>query len=133
MMSRNRRYGIWNYIFVYLLRTYMYIHIYIILLWENNIFVLECYFDNTMKNYKEVILWQILKIPSFVYMKGKFVTNISFATVRLIKYSWDRIKCLTSCFIKNIFFLRLLFPWGGNICLYRHNTLNANFLTFSST
>ena len=67
------------------------------------------------------------------YMKGKFVTNVSFATVRLINHSWDIIKCLASCFIKNIFFLRLLFPWGGNVCLYRHNTLNAHFLTFSST
>jgi hypothetical protein len=61
------------------------------------------------------------------------LTNISFATFRLINHSWDRIKCLASCFVKNIFFLRLLFPWGGNICLYRHNTLNADFLTFSST
>ena len=79
-----------------------------------------------------VILWQLFKIPSFVYMKGKFVTNVSFATVRLINHSWDRFKCLASCFIKYIFFLRLLFPWGGNICLYRHNTLTANCLTFSS-
>jgi hypothetical protein len=69
---------------------------------------------------------------SCVYMKGKFVTNVSFATVRLINHSWDRIKCLASCFIKNIYFLRLLIPWGVNICLYRHNTLNAHFLIFSS-
>jgi len=31
-------------------------------------------------------------------MKGKFVTNVSFATVRLINYSWDRIKGLASWF-----------------------------------
>ena len=66
----------------------------------------------------------------FVYMKEKFVTNISFATFRLIKHSWDRIKCLASWFIKNIFFLRLLFPWGGNICLYRHNTFKRKFSYF---
>jgi hypothetical protein len=80
-----------------------------------------------------VILWQLFKIPSCVYMKGKFVTNVSFATVRLINHSWDRIKYLASCFIKNIYFLRLLISWGVNICLCRHNTLNAHFLTFSST
>ena len=62
----------------------------------------------------------------------KICHNVSFATVRFINHSWDRIKCLASCFIKNIFFLRLLLQWGGNICLYRHNTLNAHFLTFSS-
>ena len=62
-----------------------------------------------------VILWQLFKIPSCVYMKGKFVTHVSFASVRLINHSWDRIKCLASCFIKNIFFLRLLLPWG---CTY---------------
>jgi hypothetical protein len=40
---------------------------------------------------------------------------------------WEcvRIKCLKSCFIKYIYFLRLLFPWSVNICLYRHNALNA--------
>ena len=82
-----------------------------------------------------VILWQLFKIPSCVYMKGKFVTNVSFAKVRLINHShsWDRIKCVASCFIKNIYFLRLIIPWGANICLYHHNTLNAHFLTFSST
>ena len=53
---------------------------------------------------KWVILWQLFKIPSFVYMKGKFVTNVSFATVRLINHSWDRFKCLASCFIKIYFF-----------------------------
>jgi hypothetical protein len=58
-----------------------------------------------------VILWQLYKISSFVYMKGIFVTNVSFATVRLINHSWDRTKCLASCFIKNIYFLRLLLPW----------------------
>jgi hypothetical protein len=42
---------------------------------------------------------QLFKIPSFVYMKEKFVTNISFATVRLINHSWNRIKCFASCFI----------------------------------
>jgi len=44
-------------------------------------------------------------------MKGKSVTNVSFATVRLINHSGDRIKWLASCFIKNIYFLRLLLPW----------------------
>jgi hypothetical protein len=48
-------------------------------------------------------------------------------------HPWDRIKWLASCFIRNIFFLRLLFSCGGNICLYRHNTLSAYFLTFFST
>ena len=80
-----------------------------------------------------VILWQLFKIPSFVYMIGKFVPHVSLATVSLINYSWDRIKCFASCFIKNIYFLRLLLQWGVNICLYRHNILNALFLTFSST
>ena len=79
-----------------------------------------------------VILRQLFKILSCVYMKGKFVTNISFATVRLINYSWDRINCLVSCYIKHIYFLRLLLPWGVNICLYRYNTY-AHFLTISST
>jgi hypothetical protein len=65
-------------------------------------------------------------------MKGKFVTNVSFATVLLINHSWDRIKRLASSFIKNLFFLRALFPWDGHICRYRHDTLNAHFLTFSS-
>ena len=77
-----------------------------------------------------VILWQLFKIQSFVYMKGKFVTNVSFATIRLINHSWEGIKCLASCFIKNIFFLPLLFPWGGNICLYLHNTFKCTFSYF---
>ena len=77
-----------------------------------------------------VILRQLFRILSCVYTKGKFVTNVSFATVRLINYSWDRINCLASCYIKHIYFLRLLLPWDVNICLYRHNTLNAHFLTF---
>ena len=68
----------------------------------------------------------------FCLYERKFVTNVSFSTVRLINYSSGRIKFLASCFIKNIYFLRLLLPWGVNICLYRHNTLNAHFLTFSS-
>ena len=34
-----------------------------------------------------VILWQLFKIPSCVYMKGKFVINVSFATVLLINHS----------------------------------------------
>jgi hypothetical protein len=46
---------------------------------------------------------------------------------------YERKISLTSCFIKNIYFLQLLLPWGVNICLYRHNILMAHFLTFSST
>ena len=80
-----------------------------------------------------VILRIVFQIPSCVTLKGKFVANVSFDTVRLINHSLDRIKYLASCFIKTIFFLRLLFSRGGNICLYRHYTLNAYFLTFSST
>jgi hypothetical protein len=39
---------------------------------------------STSSTHTRVILWQFFKIPNFVYMKGRFVTNISFATVRLI-------------------------------------------------
>jgi hypothetical protein len=46
----------------------------------------------------------------------------------LINHPWDRIKCLASCLIKNIFFLRLR---DGNTCFYCHNTLKAYILTFS--
>jgi hypothetical protein len=41
-----------------------------------------------------IILWQLFKIPSCVYMKGKFVSDVSLATVRLINHSLDIIKCL---------------------------------------
>ena len=79
-----------------------------------------------------VILRIFFKIPSCVTLKGKFVANVSFDTVRLINHSLDRIKYLASCFIKNIC-LRLPFSYDGNICLYRHNTWSVYFLTFSST
>ena len=59
-----------------------------------------------------VILWQLFKIPSCVCMKGKFVTNISFATVRLVNHSWDRIKCLASGFIKIYIFSVSFTPVG---------------------
>jgi hypothetical protein len=40
----------------------------------------------TVVNSIRVILLQLFQIPSCVYMKGKFVTNVSFATVRLINH-----------------------------------------------
>ena len=50
------------------------------------------------------------QLPSCVNMKGKFVANVSFDTVRLINHPLYRIKCLASCFIKNIFFSTSLTP-----------------------
>jgi hypothetical protein len=65
-----------------------------------------------------VILRQLFQIPRFVSMKGNFVTNGSFCTVRLISHPWDRIKCLASCFIRNIFFLRFfILVWGKYLSL----------------
>jgi hypothetical protein len=76
-----------------------------------------------------VLIRQFYQLPRCINMNEKFVTNVSFDTVRLINHPWDRIKCLTSCLIKKkIFFLLLR---GGNICFYCHNTLKAYFLTFS--
>ena len=62
-------------------------------------------------------------------LNRKFVTNISFATVRFE----TELSVWQAVLSKVFFFLRLLFPWGRDICLYRHNTLNTNFLTFTST
>jgi hypothetical protein len=46
---------------------------------------------------------QLFKIPSCVYMKGKFVTNVSFATVRLIlRYCDGRDKYLHPTGVKDV-------------------------------
>jgi hypothetical protein len=57
-----------------------------------------------------IILQQLYQLPSCVNMKGKFVANVSFDTVRLINHPLYRIKCLASCFIKHIFFSTSLTP-----------------------
>ena len=76
------------------------------------------------------LLWPLFKIQSCVYMKGKFVTNVSFATVRLINHSWDRIKCLASCFIKNIFFLLSFTPVGCKYLSLPSQYLKRTFSDF---
>ena len=53
----------------------------------------------------------------FVSMKGNFVTNGSFCTVRLINHPWDRIKCLASCFIR-IFFFYVFYSRVGEIFVF---------------
>jgi hypothetical protein len=55
----------------------------------------------------------------FCLYERKFVTNISFATVRLINHSWDRIKCLASCFINQNKIKKIL--------KLQKNTLNIKF------
>jgi hypothetical protein len=69
--------------------------------------------------FRRVILWQVCKIPSFVYMKEKFVTNISFATVHLINHSSDRIHCLVTFYYKKkkCIFFYVFYSRGVGICV----------------
>jgi hypothetical protein len=78
-----------------------------------------------------VILWQLFKIPSFVYVKEKFVTNISFATVRLINHSWNRIKCFASCFIKNYIFFYVFYTRGVAIFFLQSQYLKQKDHSFA--
>ena len=54
-------------------------------------------FSDNFSKYRDLSVW-----------KGIWSQMVPFWTVRLINHLWDRIKCLASCFIGNIFFLRLL-------------------------
>jgi hypothetical protein len=85
-------------------RLYIVVPLGHIIVTPNRIVVLTLYWyvvdGDQWRNNKWVILRQLFQIPRFVSMKGNFVTNDSFCTVRLINHPWDRIKCLASCFIK---------------------------------
>ena len=43
-----------------------------------------------------ILLGQLYQLPICVSMKGKFVANVLFDTVRLINLPWDRIKSFSS-------------------------------------